>query len=30
MKFFSPMVGKDYGIREFRKELKYYLEIVGG
>ena len=29
MEFFSPSISKDYSIREFRKELKVFLEAAG-
>ena len=28
-KFYTPLVTRDYGIREFRKEIKILLEEVG-
>jgi dynein heavy chain 2 len=30
LEYYSLSVGRDYGIREFRKELKVFLEQVGG
>lgn len=29
MEFFSPSISKDYGLRDFKKELKVFLEAAG-